>query len=114
MLGKFHLIFCRAVAEDVGRDAGGAEVQYQNAVVVDLGVVKADGRRKLDAAFDEDAVAANRTAAAVIRVIAAVIQSVKWSGNRPKTRRASPTARKSLFLRLFDLLDELCRVVAGH
>ena len=47
------------MAEDIGRDAGGAEVQDQNAVVVDLGVVKADSGRELDAAFDEDAVAAN-------------------------------------------------------
>lgn len=51
------------VVRDTGRDAGGAEVEDEDAVGVDLGVVEADGRGQAYAKLLQRAVAVNGAAA---------------------------------------------------
>lgn len=47
------------VVADAGRDSGGAEIEDEDSVFVDVGVVETDGLRQVDAVFEGQAVGAD-------------------------------------------------------
>ena len=58
------------VVGDTGRDAGGAQIEDEDAVFVNVGVVEADGLREMNAVFARQAVGVDDFAAAAARVCA--------------------------------------------